>query len=264
MPAGFAGGYKSSTQQARVVTESWGVANLYCPACSSPRLGASPPNTQAIDYECPVCGLPFQLKSSQGPIGERIMDAGFEAMMRAIREDRTPNLLVLHYDRLSWRVKNLLLVPHFAFSASAVEKRKPLAATARRAGWVGCNIVLKNVPTEARIALVREGSVVPAKTVREGFRRVMPLKQLKAEQRGWTLDVLRLVQSRIASGRADAALAERSFTTQDAYAFVPELERLHPGNRHVRDKIRQQLQVLRDQGFLKHLDRGEWELTSRA
>ena len=40
------------------------------------------------------------------------------------------------------------------------------------------------------------------------------------------------------------------FTTAAAYAFTRELEKLHPDNRHVRDKIRQQLQVLRDAGLL--------------
>jgi type II restriction enzyme len=38
------------------------------------------------------------------------------------------------------------------------------------------------------------------------------------------------------------------------------LEKLHPDNRHVKDKIRQQLQVLRDAGLLIHLGRGEWRL----
>jgi hypothetical protein len=51
-----------------------------------------------------------------------------------------------------------------------------------------------------------------------------------------------------------------TFTTAEVYAFAPELEKLHPGNRHVRDKIRQQLQVLRDLGFLIHVERGEWRL----
>jgi hypothetical protein len=35
----------------------------------------------------------------------------------------------------AWLVRNLILVPHFVFTASAVEKRKPLTATARRAGF---------------------------------------------------------------------------------------------------------------------------------
>jgi len=52
--------------------------------------------------------------------------------------------------------------------------------------------------------------------------------------------------------------------------FARELEQLHPDNRHVRDKIRQQLQVLpssprfdatsRDAGLLLHVQRGVWRL----
>jgi type II restriction enzyme len=38
------------------------------------------------------------------------------------------------------------------------------------------------------------------------------------------------------------------------------LEKLHPDNRHIKDKIRQQLQVLRDLGLLLHIDRGLWRL----
>ena len=34
------------------------------------------------------------------------------------------------------------------------------------------------------------------------------------------------------------------------------MEQLHPDNRHIRDKIRQQLQVLRDTGFLTQPERG--------
>jgi Dam-replacing HTH domain len=68
------------------------------------------------------------------------------------------------------------------------------------------------------------------------------------------------------------------FTTAESYAFTRALEKLHPDNRHVRDKIRQQLQVgflfaricvcrltqmpdakrLRDAGLLLHVGRGVW------
>src|SRR6185437_9664710 len=58
------------------------------------------------------------------------------------------------YDFESWSVRNVFLVPEFAFSISAIEKRKPLAPTARRAGWIGCNILLKEIPSDARIPLV--------------------------------------------------------------------------------------------------------------
>ena len=37
-------------------------------------------------------------------------------------------------------------------------------------------------------------------------------------------------------------------------------KKLHPDNRHVRDKIRQQLQVLRDHGYLEFVSRGSYRL----
>jgi len=169
-------------------------------------------------------------------------------MVEAIRRDATPNFYFMQYELATWRVKNLLLVPSFAFPTSAIIKRKPLAPTARRAGWVGCNIALSRIPADARIAIVTESQVSSAKDVRAQFRRVKPLAEIKANQRGWTLDVLNAVRR----------LGKSEFTTSDAYTFVHEMEQLHPDNRHVRDKIRQQLQVLRDRGFLVQAERGVW------
>lgn len=246
----------------------------------------------------------------------------------------------------SWVVRNLLLVPHFAFPPSAIIKRKPLAATARRAGWVGCNFDLRRIPAAARIALVltpngrsrgdrensipalgqpqshpvhpsgttgspspwgdlcREGSgarnvaggagpqgrasgservtvggegglaqtvITPPEVVRAQFQRVKPFAEIGVTERGWTLEVWSLVQRLTAAARAPqvpnlsepAAPSGRppgTFTNADLYAHERELEQLHPDNRHVRDKIRQQLQVLRDRGFLTSPERGVWQL----
>jgi len=76
----------------------------------------------------------------------------------------------------------------------------------------------------------------------------LPVGKLKVEKRGWTLDVLNVVQS----------LKKTEFSLQDVYAHADALAKLHPANRHVRDKIRQQLQVLRDLGLVKFLRRGEY------
>ena len=129
-----------------------------------------------------------------------------------------------------------------------------------------------------------ETIIASAAEVREKFRRVKPLKEISATQRGWTLDVLnivrRLVESKLASGmdcggmtplspgetclaapeRGHVRALQTRFTTSEIYSFERELEQLHPGNRHICDKIRQQLQALRDTGFLIHLGRGEWRL----
>jgi hypothetical protein len=38
----------------------------------------------------------------------------------AIREDRTPNLLLMRHALATWEVRDLLLIPPFMFSESAV------------------------------------------------------------------------------------------------------------------------------------------------
>ena len=240
--------YKSASQRARVGTESWGAANFFCPACESPRLRSAAQGTAAIDYSCPVCESPFQLKSQSRPIGSRIVDAAYSEMKRAILEDRTPNLFVLHYDLDAWAVRTVLLVPNFAFTLSTLEKRPPLAPTARRAGWVGCNILLDRIPMHARISVVSEGSPHTPRDVRRSFNRLRPLEKLQVEKRGWTLDVLQVIQS----------LGKMEFTLADVYARTHDLAKLHPKNAHVHDKIRQQLQVLRDLNLLEFLSPGSY------
>ena len=95
-------------------------------------------------------------------------------------------------------------------------------------------------------------------------------------ERGWTLDVLNIVRRivecggmtplfpdatcRVESKRGHVRALQTEFTNEDVYAHARELERLHPDNRHVKDKIRQQLQVLRDAKLLIHVGSGLWRL----
>ena len=74
--------------------------------------------------------------------------------LNTIREDRTPNLLLMRYALATWEVRDLLLIPSLMFSESAVIKRKPLSSTARRAGWVGRNLDLHRIAPEARILII--------------------------------------------------------------------------------------------------------------
>ena len=115
-----------------------------------------------------------------------------------------------------------------------------LRPTARRAGWVGCNIVLDKISVNARIPIIQDGKVRPKQAVRDDYERLRPLEKLKVEKRGWTLDVLNVVCS----------LGKKEFSLQDVYAHTSALAALHPDNHNVQPKIRQQLQELRDLGFL--------------
>ncbi len=72
----------------------------------------------------------------------------------------------------------------------------------------------------------------------------------RVQKRGWTVDVLQVVQS----------LNKREFELSDVYAQAGALAKLHPQNAHIHDKIRQQLQVLRDLNRLEFLGRGRYRL----
>lgn len=56
-------------------------------------------------------------------------------------------------------------------------------------------------------------------------------------------------------------LKARTFSLDDVYASEPQLAALYPSNNNVRPKIRQQLQVLRDNGYIEFLGNGNYRLT---
>ena len=70
------------------------------------------------------------------------------------------------------------------------------------------------------------------------------------ESRGWTLDVLKAVEK----------INQEKFALDDVYKFEGELSSKHPENKHVRDKIRQQLQVLRDEKVIEFIARGKYRI----
>jgi type II restriction enzyme len=243
--------YKAGSQIARVISEDWCSRELYCAACSSDRLSSSRANTPAIDFVCPVCDQCFQLKSFKTWNQKKIPDAAYDSMLRAIRSDRVPNLLILQYSA-DWLVRNLLLIPRVFFSETVIEKRPPLSPKARRAGWVGCNILLHRIPRDGKIPVVTNGSTVAEQQVRDEFSRIRKLADVPPSVRGWTLDVLGTVRK----------LGKARFSLQELYELEPYLQDIHPHNRNVRPKIRQQLQVLRDLGLIEFTSPGNYAVRS--
>ncbi len=247
----LASAYKAGPQVSRVLSEDWCARELYCAACDSDRLLPSKTNTPAIDFVCPECRQAYQLKSLRTWNSTKIPDAGYDAMLRAIRTDRTPNLLILQYSD-AWLVRNLVLIPRGFFSESILEKRPPLSPRARRAGWVGCNILLSRIPEDGKIAVVSESSPMAEVRVRSEFARVRKLAEVPTTQRGWTVDVIDAIRR----------LGKSQFSLQQLYTCESELKARHPRNQNVRPKIRQQLQVLRDMGLIEFVTPGTYQLRS--
>lgn len=240
--------YKSLSQIARVVTEDWAAKNLFCVSCNRNRLQSARDNTKVIDFVCDNCSETYQLKSRNQPIGTKILDAAYEPMVDSIMHNKAPNLYLLHYNPSNYCVENLLVIPRFFLTLSCIEPRKPLSENARRVGWVGCNIVLKEIPLDGKIPIIKERKIVSPSLVRQNFDRFRFLAEKKFNMRGWTADVLKVIRK----------LDKTHFTLDEVYAYDEQLQRLHPENRNIRPKIRQQLQILRDKGILTFRGKGKY------
>ena len=84
--------------------------------------------------------------------------------------------------------------------------------------------------------------------VRAALRESKRFEDVPLKKRGWAALVLAEVRK----------LGKRKFTLDDMYAREGVMHAAYPGNSHLRPKIRQQLQVLRDLGYLEFLARGEY------
>ena len=135
---------------------------------------------------------------------------------------------------------------------SVISKRKPLAPTARRAGWVGSNIHLDRIPAPGKIQVVRDGRVLSPKTVRERFAKTSFIATLPADKRGWLGDVLSCLDA------LDLRTGSQ-FNLADVYSLAPRLQTLHPNNHNIEPKIRQQLQVLERNKLVRRIRPGRYE-----
>ncbi len=251
--ASLADKYSSASQRARVVTEAWIKSYGYCLACESDKLLPTTSNTQARDFECDRCGHPYELKSSSSPFRQKVTDGAYASMMKRIQTSTVPSFLLLQYTA-TWNLESLSAIHHVLITPAAIEKRKALAVTARRAGWVGCNILLSGIPPEGRIPLIAGGIMIPKKESRKQFASIERLSGLSASGRGWAAAVLRLLHG----------MHKERFNTEDAYTLESELSLLYPENRNIRPKIRQQLQVLRDAGLVSFEARGIYRLVTSS
>jgi hypothetical protein len=244
--------YSSGSQSARAWTEAWVKAWAYCPHCGNAGISSFPNNSPLADFFCPSCNEEFELKSQKGKFGTRVVDGAFKTKCERLAASNNPNLFLMNYDLKSLAVVNLFIVPKHFFVREIIEERKPLASTARRAGWVGSNILLSRVPESGKIHIVQNSIVRAKELVLADWQRTLFLRSETPKTRGWLLDVMKCVE----------ALGKPEFTLDEVYTFERHLGDLYPGNENVRPKIRQQLQYLRDRGFIDFVSRGNYRLRS--
>ncbi len=240
--------YSSNAQKIRIITETWVGGNVFCPYCGNQYIDHFGNNRPVADFFCSICEEEYELKSKGASITNKVNDGAYSTMMERISSVNNPNFFFMQYNKRNLNVENFVIVPKHFFSSDIIEKRNPLAETARRAGWVGCNILLNQIPDEGRIFIVRNGKEIPLEQVISRVQRTVFMRQYKLNMRGWIIDILNCVNR----------IGDKVFTLEQMYDFEDVLAVKYPENHHIKDKIRQQLQILRDNGIIEFLGKGRY------
>ena len=83
------------------------------------------------------------------------------------------------------------------------------------------------------------------------WKKTLFLREEKENSaKGWLLDIMRCIDK----------LNKKEFVLDDVYKFESGLGKLHTENKHIKDKIRQQLQFLLDKGYLSFVGGGKYKL----
>lgn len=234
--------FTSQPQRSRVLSEAWFRSNAYCLACESDSLNATAANTKSTDFVCPICYQNYELKAFRKKPTKTLVNVAYSSLISRIQNGSVPTLMMLERND-NWEIQSLTAIHHLFLTPNVIEQRKPLSLAARRAGWVGCNIRLDRIAIDAKIDVVSQGRQLSTRLVREAFRRFEGLKSIPLGMRGWTTLTLQIVRS----------LQRAAFSLNDLYEMEGRFAEVYPRNMNIRPKIRQQLQVLRDLGYVSFL-----------
>ncbi|MEI7604229.1 MAG: DpnI domain-containing protein [bacterium] len=244
--------YKSASQKIRVMSESWVGCEIFCPNCGA-NIHHYGNNRPVADFYCSDCKEDYELKSKKNTLGSKINDGAYSTMIERISSNNNPNFFLLNYDDKKYEVIDFLVIPKYFFIPKIIEERKPLSSEAKRHGWIGCNIIISEIPASGKIYYIKNKQAQEKNLIIDNWKSVEFLNQTKEiEAKGWLLDIMKCID----------LINKKDFTLQDIYGYEDSLKLLHPNNNFIKDKIRQQLQTLRDYGYLKFLGNGNYRVVS--
>lgn len=183
-------------------------------------------------------------------MGKKIVDGAYSTMIERLQSNQNPNFFFLNYDVKKFQVHNFIVIPKHFFTPEIIEKRKPLSSTAKRAGWIGCNILLQSIPESGKIYFIKNRQYEEKNIILDNWSKTLFLRETINEQKGWIFDIMICIDK----------IGKKDFSLKELYTFVPYLKVKYPTNNFIEDKIRQQLQVLRDIGYLQFTSRGNYKV----
>ena len=242
--------YESKSQQIRILTEGWVGNHIFCPRCGNSIMQYEN-NKPVADFYCQHCIEDYELKSKKDKMGRKIVDGAYSTMIKRLQSASSPNFFFLNYEESTLDIINFLVIPKYFFTPDIIEKRKPLSSTARRAGWVGCNILIDTIPESGKIFYIKNKQSIGKSNIIEKWHKTSFLNDTTdLQSKGWLLEIIKCIEQ----------TNKINFTLMDIYQFEGYLKNKYPDNNNIKAKIRQQLQILRDKKYLEFINRGKYKL----
>jgi len=240
--------YNNNSQKIRVLTEDWVGREIFCPMCGNDLIKHEN-NKKVADFFCHKCNEDYELKSKKNKITNNIMDGSYNAMIERIQSNNNPNFFFLNYDVKKFIVNNFIVIPKYFFVPDMIIKRKN--GLKNRPNYIMCNIDLSRIPQTGKIFYIKNQKIELKSKILNNWQKTLFLREQKELlSKGWILDVMNCIDK----------LGINEFKLDEVYKFENVLQTKHPDNKHIKDKIRQQLQLLRDKGYLSFVSRGKYKL----
>ena len=243
----LADGYTSQSQRIRVLTEHWVGSQIFCPNCGRFEIDKHRNNKPVADFFCSYCKEDYELKSKKDKMGNRILDGAYGTMIERLNSENNPSFFFLNYDIKNYEVQNFIVIPKHFFTPEIIVKRNQ--GIPNRPNYIMCSIDLSLIPQSGKIFFVKNKQIEPKNKIISEWQKTLFLRgEKEISAKGWLLDIMNCIEK----------LGNKEFFLDDIYAFENILSKKHTENKHIKDKIRQQLQVLRDKNYLQFLGRGKY------
>ena len=202
------------------------------------------------DFYCPNCNEDYELKSKKDKMGNRILDGAYGTMIKRLQSENNPNFFFLNYGIKNYEVQNFVVIPKHFFTPEIIIKRNK--GIPNRPNYIMCSIDLLSIPQSGKIFYIKNGQIENKNNILKNWQKTLFLREeKKISAKGWLLDTMNCVDK----------IGKKEFKLDEVYAFEDILSKKYPSNKHIKDKIRQQLQFLRDNGYLNFVAPGKYRVS---
>ena len=231
--------FTSKSRRFGYMAEQWIASNMYCPICGYHKLKQLSTNTKASDFICPKCKEFYELKSDNSKkVPKSLMGGNYDVYKAKFRSAIKPNILYLQHDKS--QVINLFFIHKDLITIKNIKKRKkPLK---RNKDYYMCTISLLNISSNKMFSIIANSDVINKNRIINKFKKKLIIKN----ESKWIYCTINIINS----------IWRKYFHLKDFNCYIKKLQKIHPNNKHIPEKIRQTLQYIAKLGYIDSLGKG--------